>query len=202
MTRNMIKIAILAATAALFPVVATLAQSTTNPPATASSTLIDINSATLQQLETLPGISSKIADEIIKNRPFKDVNDLASRVNGIGKKSVKKLEPLISFGSAPASTTANPPAVAAGTVGTAAAGTATVAATTPKTRNTPSANLGKGIAPNPDGSCPTSAPVKGSKKGIYHLPTGDSNYARTKAKACFATPDDAKAAGYRAVGGK
>lgn len=50
---------------------------------------------------------------------------------------------------------------------------------------------------NPDGSCPTSDPIKVSKSGIYHL-TSDPNYAATKAKTCFATPQAAEQAGYRA----
>lgn len=51
---------------------------------------------------------------------------------------------------------------------------------------------------NADGSCPATAPIKVSKSGIYHLPTGDPNYAATKAKTCFATPQAAEQAGYRA----
>ncbi|GAA4012340.1 hypothetical protein GCM10022631_25190 [Deinococcus rubellus] len=53
--------------------------------------------------------------------------------------------------------------------------------------------------PNTDGSCPSTAPIKVSKSGIYHLPTGDGNYQRTKAKACFASAAAAQAAGYRGI---
>lgn len=56
------------------------------------------------------------------------------------------------------------------------------------------------MAPSADGSCPASAPVKVSRSGIYHLPTGDSNYNRTRAVACFANEAAAQAAGYRAPG--
>ncbi|WP_264776793.1 sunset domain-containing protein [Deinococcus aetherius] len=52
--------------------------------------------------------------------------------------------------------------------------------------------------PNADGSCPATAPIKVSKSGIYHLPSGDSSYARTKAVNCFASAVAAQAAGYRA----
>jgi hypothetical protein len=48
-----------------------------------------------------------------------------------------------------------------------------------------------------EGSCPSSAPVKVSRSGIYHLP-GDPSYKQTKAKHCFATGEAAEAAGYRA----
>ncbi len=70
---------------------------------------------------------------------------------------------------------------------------APVAMPTP-TAATPAA----GIPGNPDGSCPASAPIKVSRSGIYHQPTGDSNYSRTKAQTCFATPQAAEQAGYRA----
>jgi hypothetical protein len=51
--------------------------------------------------------------------------------------------------------------------------------------------------PDEAGNCPSSAPIKVSKKGIYHL-ASDPNYDRTKAKSCFATPTDAETAGFRA----
>ena len=50
---------------------------------------------------------------------------------------------------------------------------------------------------NAEGSCPSSAPVKVSRSGVYHLP-GDPSYNQTKAKHCFATGEAAEAAGYRA----
>lgn len=53
-------------------------------------------------------------------------------------------------------------------------------------------------SPNADGSCPVAAPIKVSKSGIYHQPSGDSSYARTKAVNCFASAAAAQAAGYRA----
>lgn len=54
-----------------------------------------------------------------------------------------------------------------------------------------------GVSGNPDGSCPESAPIKGSRSKIYHAPEGRS-YAKTKAKACFASAEAAEQAGYRA----
>lgn len=72
----------------------------------------------------------------------------------------------------------------------------------PSAPPSPPANPGttanaKGVSPNPDGSCPSEAPVKVSRRGIYHEPQGDPNYAATHAVVCFATPGDAQAAGYR-----
>ena len=54
-----------------------------------------------------------------------------------------------------------------------------------------------GVPGNPDGSCPTSAPVKLSKSRIYHVPE-DPNYKNTKAKLCFESAQAAEQAGYRA----
>ena len=55
-----------------------------------------------------------------------------------------------------------------------------------------------------DGICPASHPIKGNRGSmgalIYHVP-GGRNYDRTKPEACFATIEDAEAAGYRAPRG-
>jgi outer membrane biosynthesis protein TonB len=55
-----------------------------------------------------------------------------------------------------------------------------------------------------DGMCPASHPIKGNRGSmgalIYHVP-GGRNYDRTKPEACFATIEDAEAAGYRAPRG-
>ncbi len=64
--------------------------------------LIDINTATLEELTSLPGIGPKIAASIIKDReargPFQTLNDL-TRVKGIGDKKLKTLSPFLSLGS-------------------------------------------------------------------------------------------------------
>jgi len=41
--------------------------------------LIDINSATVSQLETLPGIRDAWAQAIVKNRPYKNKTQLLTR---------------------------------------------------------------------------------------------------------------------------
>ena len=52
---------------------------------------VDINTATLEQLETLTGIGPKYAQAIIDNRPYSSVDDLL-RVNGIGEKTLEKIK--------------------------------------------------------------------------------------------------------------
>src|SRR5439155_19759065 len=60
---------------------------------------------------------------------------------------------------------------------------------------------GPGVAADSDGACPPNFPIKGNIRSdgtkIYHLPN-DPTYARTHAEQCFATADDAQAAGFRA----
>jgi hypothetical protein len=61
---------------------------------------------------------------------------------------------------------------------------------------TPSANA---VAPNSDGTCPATHPIKASQLGpvkSYFL-SDHAAYTRTRAVECFATEAEAEAAGYR-----
>jgi len=72
------------------------------PPATArtlaasptASAPVDINAASSEELQKLPRIGPKLAERIIANRPYKNVDDL-DRVPGIGTATMKQLKPLI-----------------------------------------------------------------------------------------------------------
>jgi len=68
------------------------------PPASVQKASINLNSATLDQLETLPGIGRKTAERIVefrqKNGGFKKIEELMN-VKGIGEKSFLKIKPLI-----------------------------------------------------------------------------------------------------------
>ena len=66
---------------------------------TALETTINVNTATAEQLQTLPAIGVKMAERIISERqktPFKILEDLR-RVSGIGVKTLEKLKPLVRF---------------------------------------------------------------------------------------------------------
>jgi competence ComEA-like helix-hairpin-helix protein len=58
---------------------------------------VNINTATFEELEMLPIIGNKKAKDIIKNRPYHNIYDIA-KIKGIGKDSIPKLENIITCG--------------------------------------------------------------------------------------------------------
>jgi competence protein ComEA len=77
------------------------AQNAAAKPAAAAAAVVNLNTATVSQIATLPGIGEKTAERIIeyreKNGGFKKVEDLMN-VKGIGEKSFLKLKALITVG--------------------------------------------------------------------------------------------------------
>jgi competence protein ComEA len=67
-------------------------------PAATATAPVNINTATQEQLESLPGVGAKAAERILeyrqKNGNFKKIEDLMN-VQGIGEKSFLKLKPLL-----------------------------------------------------------------------------------------------------------
>jgi len=87
----------LQATAAPFTVVASL-----TPTATRSASLININTATVEQLDTLPSIGPVTAQSIVTYRqqhgPFQHIEDIMN-VPGIGPVTFEKIQNFITVGS-------------------------------------------------------------------------------------------------------
>lgn len=63
----------------------------------------------------------------------------------------------------------------------------------------PGAPAAEWVAPDGDGACPLSHPIKAkASSGIYHQPEGFA-YERTRADRCYPTPAAAEADGFRAA---
>ncbi|KUZ66786.1 competence protein ComE [Burkholderia ubonensis] len=100
---------------------------------------VEVNTADQAALESVKGLgpvkSKAIIDERTKNGPFKDADDLANRVKGLGTKSVAHLEEngLTIGGSAtpPKGVKASKPAATPATTAPATTGTATATAPAP-----------------------------------------------------------------------
>jgi competence protein ComEA len=75
------------------------------PPAAKASAAgpVNLNTASVAQLETLPGIGKSTAERILEYREksggFKKIEDLMN-VRGIGEKSFLKLKPLVTVAAA------------------------------------------------------------------------------------------------------
>jgi competence protein ComEA len=67
-------------------------------PSTPAATAVNLNTASMSQLEGLPGIGKAVAERILEYRQksggFKKVEELMN-VRGIGEKSFLKLKPLV-----------------------------------------------------------------------------------------------------------
>jgi competence protein ComEA len=76
---------------------------TTPAPTASASAPLNLNTATVTQLETLPGIGKATAERILEYRQkmggFKKVEDLMN-VRGVGEKSFLRLKPLITVAAA------------------------------------------------------------------------------------------------------
>jgi competence protein ComEA len=86
-------------------------QEIARPAAPTSTGPVDLNTATAEMLEALPGIGPKTVEKIMAYRtrtPFTCVDDLAN-VSGIGPKKLEMLRPLVTVRSATVSTPGIPP---------------------------------------------------------------------------------------------
>ena len=72
-------------------------------PAATAAAPVNLNTATAEQLATIPGVGPRMAERIIdyrqKNGGFKKIEDLMN-VSGVGEKSFLKMKPLITVTAA------------------------------------------------------------------------------------------------------
>lgn len=88
-------------------------ESRTAAPAYAKK--VDLNRATIQELQELPGVGPVLARRLVAHRQqggFKTVEDLME-VKGIGKKRFEQLRPLVGVGAGPTRRAGAMPATAA-----------------------------------------------------------------------------------------
>jgi competence protein ComEA len=108
MFRTLLSIVALSAFAIAQPCAAGAAQTASAGRQTAKAATaptVDLNTASVKDLEMLPGIGAKTAEMIIayrqKNGPFKKIEELMN-VQGIGEKSFLRLKPQLTVTSAKA----------------------------------------------------------------------------------------------------
>jgi competence protein ComEA len=157
---------------------------------------VDVNTADQTALESVKGLgpvkSKAIIDERTKNGPFKDADDLATRVKGLGTKSVTNLEQAgLTVGGSSAPPTGTKPAktgssaapanstVKSSTAATAATSPAATTATTPaatpeaasttkgskKSKKAKAAAAASGAAPAPAATADSASAASGTKAG-------------------------------------
>jgi competence protein ComEA len=107
--RSLLSLVALAVLIAAPPLVAAPAQSKAAPHQTAApasapapARVVNINTASAADLESLPSIGAKTAARIIehrqKNGPFKKIEEVMN-VRGVGEKSFLKLKPQLTVGA-------------------------------------------------------------------------------------------------------
>ena len=79
--------------------------------AKAKAEKVDLNNASQQELEALPGVGAATAQKIIAGRPYKSVSDLEKA--GVSEKTIGAIKPLVKVGKAQAAQKEKPAAPAA-----------------------------------------------------------------------------------------
>jgi competence protein ComEA len=74
--------------------------------AQAQKGLVDVNTATQQELEAVKGVGAATAKKIIAGRPYKSLDELTKA--GLSAKKIEALKPYVAVGKAPAAPALTP----------------------------------------------------------------------------------------------
>ena len=102
MLRTLVSMCVLAGFLAAQPLVAQTTQARPETRPAKPAVIVNLNTATAMELETLPGVGARMAARIIEYRqkkgPFKKVEELMN-VRGLGEKNFLKLKAQLTIGA-------------------------------------------------------------------------------------------------------
>jgi competence ComEA-like helix-hairpin-helix protein len=130
---------------------------------------VDVNTADQAALESVKGLgpvkSKAIIDERTKNGPYKDADDLATRVKGLGTKSVANLEAAgLTIGGSSAAPTGKTATRPSSTTGAAPSTTPATAPAASGTKATKASKKEKAASAAAASGASDAKPTKSSKK--------------------------------------
>jgi competence protein ComEA len=155
----------------------------TTTHAQAPKSLVDLNTASEKELESLKGVGPATAKKIIAGRPYSSVGDLSKA--GVPEKTIEGLKPFVTVGKPAAASpvpaekkTATPPAPSKA----AAAPSAAPKAVAPEVQSKPAASSAPSAAPSPSAVAPQKAPAKASSPAPAKLAPGQKVNINTATK--------------------